>query len=263
MQRRSLSTAGAVLLCATAASCGSDEDPFATGGAASLSDGTTSAGNSDALDESSGGAPKPDPTDEGGDDGGQPGSCEGVCGESAPHLGGTCYCDPSCGLADDCCPDYEAACGGQCALNEHCADDEVCTSSTQECVEASLQTYDLTVVEWTDYTPNCWDALSGDCLADVFYEVRYGGELIFSSDVVDETVSASWDEPVVIALQPDDALVVRFYDWDAVTANDFTNSVCFTNPDGECGPVPTESLHAGGAVWDTEDFYVWLQLRPR
>ena len=283
----------ALLAATLSLSCGNDEDPFAnsTDSTPASMDGCTPGdpgcscepggicgpdlvcdddvcvdpsvvGDDD--DEGDDGGPKPDDggDESGEDDGGEPGSCAGICGGSAPHLGDTCFCDPSCTLSDNCCPDYETECPGQCLFNDQCASDEVCSVATQECVAALGHTYDVTVAEWEDRTPDCWDAFDGDCLADVLYQVRYGGETVFSSDRVNETVFATWDEPVALTLDSDQALVVTFYDWDDITANDFLNTECFLDDADQCGPTPVEFLHAGGRIWDEDDFYVWLQLRP-
>jgi len=195
------------------------------------------------------------------------GSCVGNCGGSDQSGDAWCYCSPSCMLADDCCSDYESACPGGCLFNGDCDASDVCTGG-QECIPAFDHVYELTVKSWRDYTPDCWDSFAGDCLADVFFTVFYGtqGE-VCRSTVHDETSDTEWiDEPCDVAINETDVMQIVFYDFDDVTANDPTNSVCF-NTGGECGAIGIEYLRAGGAIWDfssdpaaDDRFYVEIGL---
>jgi hypothetical protein len=195
-----------------------------------------------------------DETTDGGSDGSEPeGSCAGNCFGSSPHLGGTCYCDPTCAYDDVCCPDYTEACPGQCFFNDDCAADEVCNSA-QECVSAWGTTYNVCVDLWRDYSTICWDVGCG--LADVFYELAYGGNVVHVSNTFDDALEATWTEcyPIEInanvtdTTQSNGVWRATFWDRDAATDHDFIFTACFPN-DGACSFVPLSFLKAGGATW--------------
>jgi hypothetical protein len=192
------------------------------------------------------------------DDGGDPeGSCAGKCLGSSPHLGGVCYCDPTCAFDDACCPDYSEACPGQCFFNSDCAADEVCNSE-QQCVYAWGQTYNVCVDLWRDYSTICWDVACG--LADVFYELAYAGQLVHVSTTYDDVLQASWTEcyPLLINADVTDTTHsngvwrATFWDRDAASGNDFIYTACFPE-DGACSFIPLTFLKAGSAKWSSTD----------
>lgn len=210
-------------------------------------------------------------TDDGGEDGssgagtgdtgmiGEPGSCVDHCGESVPHFDGMCFCDPVCASSGDCCPDYAAACGGGCAFNSDCADTEVCSVGTSTCIDSFSATYDIVVDQWTDHTPVCWDGV-GNCLADVYYEVYYGGDPVFTSVTFDDTLNASWTDPWTVVLDPALVLTFAFFDDDTL-GDESIDTECFVQGDGTCGPVPASVLHAGTVLWDPGDDTFTVQVR--
>jgi hypothetical protein len=62
-----------------------------------------------------------------------PGSCAGKCGKYDGAA--KCQCDPDCAGFGDCCPDFEALCGGACKLDNECDDLNPCTDDA--CLEAT------------------------------------------------------------------------------------------------------------------------------
>jgi len=82
--------------------------------------------------EEIGGCDDPIPP-EGGEGGNSGGSCEGLCGESAPD---GCYCDANCVNFGDCCFDACALCGhcgGPSCGDGNCADTETCENCPADC----------------------------------------------------------------------------------------------------------------------------------
>jgi hypothetical protein len=190
---------------------------------------------------------------------GEPGSCEGHCGESVPNFSAMCFCDPVCATSGDCCDDYVEMCGGGCAFNEDCGDLEVCSVGSSTCVEVFSATYEIVVDEWKDNTPTCWDGL-GDCFADVYYEVYYGGEPVFTSSTVDDVVTTGWTDPWTATLDPQ--IVLSFAFWDDDTLGDESlGAQCFTQEDQSCGAVPAAVLHAGTMLWDPGGESLAVQVR--
>lgn len=241
-------------------SCACIESGLCVAGLVCLSDVCVDPGGTSGGDEE-GSGPKPedggsvDTGDAGTSDGGPLGSCAGNCGGSVPDGDGYCYCVPQCDFAGDCCADYEAECGdlGGCLFNSDCAANEVCSVANNECVPAYFHTFEVRVVTWEDHTPDCWDTLDADCLADAFFVATYGGSEVYPMSAVHNDVAyTDWlDEPFDVAINADEALWFAFYDWDDLSPNDFLNLVCFFDNVGDpCGPVGIEFLHAGGAVWD-------------
>lgn len=201
-----------------------------------------------------------------GDSGGDPGSCVGNCGAAVPHLGGLCLCDPSCAVNDACCSDYAEACPGGCLYNQDCADDEVC-SVGQECVPAWGRTYQVYVDVWRDHSTTCWDTL--DCLADVYWFMYYGGELVYSSAQQDNVSEASWPDPGSIIVDSDNELEsnkvwsIVFYDADGASGDDAINLVCEPDAGDACSHIPLQYLKWGSVIWDQErdwPFEVWVRF---
>lgn len=213
-------------------------------------DDESSTGDKPPTSESSSGA---DSTD----DGGEPGSCAGSCGEAVPHFGGLCLCDPSCMLNDACCDDYEESCPGDCLFNEDCPPNEVCNSG-QECVFAWGQTYQVCVDYWADVSPMCWDG-PGDCYADVYFEMYYGGALIGVSPTHDDVLSTSWDECATFEINSDiddgaqssGVWSVVFLDDDgAINPADHIDVICEPGGAGGCTFIPLDYLKWGQVFWE-------------
>lgn len=174
------------------------------------------------------------------------GSCEGLCGEVTE----TCACDPICSQIGDCCTDYEEACPGACGSNEECASTEVCSSGTFSCVPAYGHTYGIVVESWIDYSDVCWDADS--CYdADPFYAVSNCGETVFTSSVVPDTGTATWNEEAVVDVADDCAFFIRLWDED-LASNDDILTWCITNDAGQCWVLPIDILHEGywAGTWE-------------
>lgn len=235
-------------------------------------------GGSDGADEGDTEKPDPtedptdpsgDPTDPSGDTGGgPPGSCEGNCGDSSPmpHLDGKCSCGPSCAGAGECCPDYEDVCTGgdsgdesECLFGDNCESDEICTMDL-ECGPAWSRPYSICVAGWADYSPTCWDF--DDCYADVYFDVYYGGDLVFSSPTQNESVMASWDECATVVINSDNGLTsnevlsVLFYDEDGAGADDLMNYACHVDA-GACSFIPVQYLHDGFAFYEHDANYLF------
>ena len=191
---------------------------------------------------------------------GEPGSCEGACGGSAPDFDGTCFCDPVCGTMNDCCDDYVTACAGGCLFNDDCSEAEVCSIGGGGCIAAFGATYDVVVEQWEDHTPTCWD-IAPDCFADVYYRVYYGGDPVFTSSTQDNAVTATWADPWSSVIDSDAVLRFSFLDEDNLL-DDQLNDECFLDGVGSCGPVPSSVLHAGIAEWtpDPESFVVRVRF---
>jgi Somatomedin B domain len=190
---------------------------------------------------------------------GEPGSCEGHCGEQVPHFDGVCSCDPGCAYFGDCCDDYETACGGGgCVFNEDCAPEQVCSFTASVCVDAFTASYDIVVDQWQDKTDIWWDGID-DVYADVYYDIYYGGELVFTSETMPDVFNASWTVPWSATLDVDSVLAVAFSD-DDTDVDEFIDIDCFPDQDEACGPVPVSVLHAGTMVWDSADFLVQVRF---
>lgn len=196
---------------------------------------------------------------------GEPGSCVDHCGEGVPDTGGTCYCDPVCGTMDDCCADYATVCAGGCLLNADCGEDQVCSVAAGDCVGVFEADYDVVVEQWIDQTPVCWDGL-GDCYADVYYQVFYGGNLEFTSATVDDALQASWDQPWTTMFAPESVLSVTFWDADSVGGDEVIVTECFLDGMMSCGPLTAATLHEGVAAWqpaaDADGFVVQVRFLP-
>jgi hypothetical protein len=189
------------------------------------------------------------------------GSCEGSCGEYV--IDGDCFCIPSCEFSGSCCADYETACPGECVVNNQCADDEVCSASSQTCVPAYGHGYEVRVDRWEDHTPDCWDAL--DCEADVYFRAFHGNQgEIYESSTKTDVVVASWSsEPFELSIDSSKVFQVVFYDFDTTSDDDVMHGVCFPDGQGVCQAIDVEYLHEGGAIWDGRDFYVEVTFAPR
>jgi len=223
-------------------------------------------GDSGGADE--GETDKPPPEDTGADESGGDveGSCENNCFSASPHLGGLCFCDPSCGMTDTCCPDYETACPGQCLFPDDCASDEVCNSA-QECVPAWGQIYDVCVDNWADFSPTCWDF--DDCFADVYYTIYYGGTPVFTSTTQNDSTQASWSDCFAMEFNSDiddgtqsnKVLSIVFTDADGAGSDDPMNVVCYAEG-GSCTYLPLLYLHEGGLHYDHDASYPFdFQIR--
>jgi hypothetical protein len=141
----------------------------------------------------------------------------------------------------------------------------VCSNGSGTCILAYDHVYEVYVTEWGDNTDICWDSIPGDCLADVYFRMYFGGELICSSSVVEDASWASWNEPCAIAFNETDPWSLIFRDYDALSPDDPVGVHAFAQPDGSPGPVPVEFLHAGGAIWGdaTTAFTVTVTFVPK
>ncbi len=179
------------------------------------------------------------------DSGSAMGSCEGACGGQGS---GDCYCDPSCVGLGDCCEDYAEACPGQCLSNSDCAADEVCSASSQNCESAYGWTYEVWISYWADYGDVCWDA--GDCVgADPFYSIVLGGQLVFVSDVVDDSGIAEWYEGGVMVIDASTTLYITMEDED-ISVHDWILDWGELNGQGGFTAPTVQTLHQGYVVED-------------
>ncbi|MBK8238557.1 MAG: hypothetical protein IPK74_23765 [Deltaproteobacteria bacterium] len=188
-----------------------------------------------------------------------PGSCIGQCGNPVPDPAGMCYCDPICANMGDCCGDYMLACPGACSSNDDCADTEVCSASTHECLALGEATYDLVVDQWVDHTPICWDGAI-NCFADPYYQVLYGGDIVFTSETVANTTNASWTVPWSSKISDATVLTLAFWDEDSL-GDETIVTECFLDEGEICGPVPAAVLRDGGFLWDPGDGTYTVSVR--
>lgn len=205
-------------------------------------------GGDDGGDEASdmdGDDGKPIPDMGGGGDGesesGEPaGSCVGACGGQGS---GDCWCDPSCLGFGDCCEDYEEACPGQCLSNSDCASDEVCSASMQTCESAYGWSYDVWVSRWADLADVCWDV--GGCASpDPFYQILLGGQSVFVSTAVDDSLVAEWSEPASLVIDGSATLYVRMWDED-ISDHDWILDWGELNGQGVFAAPSVDTLHQG------------------
>ena len=149
-----------------------------------------------------------------------------------------------------------------CVTNADCAADEVCSYGSGGCVDADGWTYDLYIDRWIDSSPDCWDSLAGDCLAEAYFKVYVNGTELFDGPYAPETADTSWLESATITIPTDVSFVVSFYDYDSLSADDFMHRWCFENSSGSCWAVPLEVLHAGSwAGYADDNDYFWVEAR--
>jgi hypothetical protein len=228
-------------------------DSGGSGKPGTASDGATTSTSGDTSGGTSGGTSTTTTST-----GGPSGSCVGQCGGLGSD--GSCWCDAACDALANCCDDFLDACPGLCASKFDCADDEVCSTSTGECVPALPHTYSIYVDLWRDYGPVCWDV--DECLADVYFNMYVGGTFVTSSVVWDDVIDASWATPGVANLTADRTFVVEFYDYDALDENDLVTWYCPTNIDGQCWSPPISVLRDGYlGTYTSASQYYWIELR--
>lgn len=189
------------------------------------------------------GKPPPDmPAGDGDGDGDGDGTCQGSCGGLSSD--GECWCDPTCVSFGDCCADYEAACPGQCLVNDDCADHEVCSAGSFSCVPAYGHSYRVLVTKWCDYADVCWDV--DECWADVYYVINQAGQSIFASSTKDDAQNCvGWSNEKVVTITDDQVFFVQFYDEDGIGSPDPTNYWCDKNGQNQCWVVTEDTLHEG------------------
>ncbi len=139
----------------------------------------------------------------------------------------------------------------------------MCSVGSATCVEVFAATYDIVVDHWKDNTPTCWDGVGG-CFADVYYEVYYGGDVVFVSSTVDDVVITSWTDPWTATLDPGTVLSFAFWDDDPF-GDESLGTQCFTQEDESCGAVPAAVLHDGTMLWDPggDSFAVQVRFLPQ
>lgn len=91
-------------------------------------------------------------------------SCLNACGSASPD--GSCYCEPSCVAAGDCCSDYQNVCDLQATSGNNGPQNG--NTNAQSCKGSCGQ-----------FNGHCWcDALckyTNDCCADIFEECGFSG----------------------------------------------------------------------------------------
>ncbi|GEM_PF-6730676 len=219
-------------------------------------------------DDATSGPPSPGTDDGSSEDdgtsttGGTPGSCLDHCGDAvADDSGGYCFCDSSCSTAGTCCADYEEVCGGGsgCTNNSECAADQVCSSSTHDCVMAYGHTYDV-YLYWQGDDTVCWEDM-GSCAPDPFFNV-YSNGMTLASNYMQDSYNLNWMVHGVIT--ETDTLAFCVYDWDDGTAQQLAPCGCFAQ--SPCaGVVGIEFLKAGKAEWNMpgEAYYLRMIFAPQ
>lgn len=91
---------------------------------------------------------------------------------------------------------------GPCMAHTDCAEDRICLAGV--CELAWGREYRFTVIsaDIAEQKPDgsSWDGLSGD-FPDPFVEMRVSNDVVFTTTVIDDTLSPTWNEPYDHPLQ--------------------------------------------------------------